>query len=129
MAAHMRRTLTAHQRGTAWSPQPAFAKRRYVAPLVALGLSLAAMLVVPKLFIRHREVQQGSSTVVEQTGTMQINEPPAGVVDLEAPAVLVFDLPLSLPGEYAFVVSVDGTEAARVAFQARAIGTAGGPVH
>ena len=35
---------------------------------------------------------------------MQINEPPAGVVDLEAPAVLVFDLPLSTAGEYAFVV-------------------------
>ena len=79
--------------------------------------------------LRVKLVDPAGNTVVEQTGTMQINEPPAGVVDLEAPAVLVFDLPLSLPGEYAFVVSVDGTEAARVAFQARAIGTAGGPVH
>jgi len=79
--------------------------------------------------LRVRLVDPAGNVAVEQTGTMQINEPPAGVVDLEAPAILVFDLPLPVPGEYAFVVMVDQVEAARVTFQARAIGTSTGPVH
>ena len=56
----------------------------------------------------------------EQSGTMQVNEPPAGVVDLESPAILVFDSPLPMPGEYAFGVLLDGSEVARVPFKATA---------
>jgi hypothetical protein len=57
-------------------------------------------------------------TVLEQGGTVQVNEPPAGVVDLEAPAIFVFDLPLPMAGEYALVVQLDGEESARVGFRA-----------
>jgi hypothetical protein len=66
---------------------------------------------------------------VEQTGTMQINEPPAGVVELESPAVLVFDLPLATAGEYAFVISVDQIEAARVPFLATQVAPSQGQMH
>jgi hypothetical protein len=59
---------------------------------------------------------------------MQVNEPPAGVIDLEAPAVLVFDLPLSTAGEYVFIIAFDQVEAARVVFQATVVG-APGPMH
>ena len=80
--------------------------------------------------LRVRLVDPEGEVALEQTGMMQINEPPAGVVDLEAPAVLVFDLPLAAAGEYAFVVSVDQIELARVAFQATMVGAhPGGTVH
>jgi DNA primase len=69
------------------------------------------------------------NVTLEQTGMMQINEPPAGVVDLEAPAVLVFDLPLSCAGEYAFVISVDKSEVARVPFLVTQVAIPSGPMH
>ena len=80
--------------------------------------------------LRVQLVDPAGTVALEQAGVMQVNEPPAGVVDLEAPAVLVFDLPLAGPGEYAFVVAVDQVELARVAFQATlAASQPGGTVH
>jgi hypothetical protein len=82
------------------------------------------------LHMRGRRTELGSHTLtvrlqdplgallIEQTGTMQVNEPPAGVVDLESPAILVFDLPLTAPGEYAFSILLDDGEVARVPFKA-----------
>lgn len=67
--------------------------------------------------------------VLEQTGMMQINEPPAGVVELESPAVLVFDLPLASAGEYAFVIALDKIEAARVPFLATMVAPPPGQMH
>lgn len=68
--------------------------------------------------------------LLEQNGMMEVNEPPAGVTDLDAPLVLVFDLPLSVAGDYAFVVLLDGVEAARVPFVATVpVGQGGGTVH
>jgi TonB family protein len=66
IAAHMRRISPALQGGTASSSQAAFAKWRYLALLVALGLVLAAMLVVPRLLNRHRETQRAQSPAVEK---------------------------------------------------------------
>jgi len=45
---------------------------------------------------------------------VQIGEPPAGVVDIEAAAVLAFDVPLERSGVYTFEISVDGARAAGV---------------
>jgi hypothetical protein len=67
--------------------------------------------------------------VFEQSGMMQINEPPAGIVDLESPAILVFDLPLPVAGEYAFVITVDQIQAARTTFLATAVGGPTGQMH
>jgi hypothetical protein len=39
-------------------------------------------------------------------------------VDVEAGAVLVFDVPLPRPGQYAFEISLDGELANRVALSA-----------
>ena len=47
-------------------------------------------------------------------GTVQFGEPPAGVTDVEAGAVLVFDIPLPRPGLYAFEISLDGELGSRV---------------
>ncbi len=66
--AHMRQPLPTIQSRTAANPRTAFAKWRYLAPGVALGLVLAAMLMVPRLFNRRREAQQAPFAVVERPG-------------------------------------------------------------
>jgi TonB family protein len=66
IVAHIRQTLPVLQGQTAASPQAAPAKWRYVAPAVTLGLVLAAMLVVLRLFNDHREAPQTPSGT--QTG-------------------------------------------------------------
>lgn len=54
---------------------------------------------------QDREVLRGD-------GTVQIGEPPAGVMEVEAAAILVFDVPLETAGVYHFEVTVDNTELA-----------------
>ena len=79
--------------------------------------------------LRVQLLDPAGNVTLEQAGMMPINEPPAGVVDLEAPAVLVFDLPLPLAGEYAFTVAVDKSEVARVPFVVTQVAMATGPMH
>ena len=64
--------------------------------------------------IRIRFVDEGGTELLGGEGTVQFGEPPAGVVDVEAGAVLVFDIPLPRPGSYAFEISLDGDVSARV---------------
>jgi hypothetical protein len=52
--------------------------------------------------------------VLRGEGNVQIGEPPAGVVDIEAAAVLAFDVPLEHAGVYTFEIAVDGAHAAAV---------------
>jgi hypothetical protein len=68
--------------------------------------------------IRIRFVDDGGNELLGGEGTVQFGEPPAGVVDVEAGAVLVFDVPLPRPGQYAFEISLDGEVANRVALSA-----------
>ena len=80
------------------------------------------------LHLRGRRTELGShqlsvllldpagATLLEQGGMMEVNEPPAGVVEVETSAVFVFDLPLPSAGDYVFVVALDHLEAARVQF-------------
>ncbi len=49
---------------------------------------------------------------------MEFGEPPAGVTQLEAGAVLVFDVPLPHAGAYWFEIAIDGSPTARVALVA-----------
>ena len=51
-------------------------------------------------------------------GEIEGIEPPAGVTEIEAGAVLVFDVPLPHPGAYGFEISMDGGEAVRVPLSA-----------
>jgi hypothetical protein len=53
-------------------------------------------------------------------GTVQFGEPPAGVTEVEAGAVLVFDVPLPRPGTYAFEIRL-GESTLRVPLSAAAI--------
>jgi len=59
-------------------------------------------------------VDEGGNELLGGEGTVQFGEPPAGVVDVEAGAVLVFDVPLPRPGQFAFGIALDGEPAIRV---------------
>ncbi|MEO7985804.1 MAG: hypothetical protein ABI766_04670 [Gemmatimonadales bacterium] len=64
--------------------------------------------------IRIRFVDDAGNELLGGEGTVQFGEPPAGVVDVEAGAVLVFDIPLPRPGHYAFEIMLDGEVSTRV---------------
>ncbi len=59
-------------------------------------------------------VDDAGREILRGEGNVQIGEPPAGVTDIEAAAVLAFDVPLEKPGVYSFEIAVDGTRAASV---------------
>ena len=52
--------------------------------------------------------------VLRGDGQVQFGEPPAGITEVEAGAVLAFDVPLEKPGVYTFDIDVDGQLAAQV---------------
>lgn len=52
--------------------------------------------------------------ILRGEGNVQIGEPPAGVIDIEAAAVLAFDVPLERAGIYTFEIAVDGARVASV---------------
>jgi hypothetical protein len=52
--------------------------------------------------------------VLRGEGAVQIGEPPAGVTEVEAGAVLAFDVPLERAGVYTFDITVDGEHQAAV---------------
>ena len=55
-----------------------------------------------------RLVDDAGREVLRGDGAVQIGEPPAGVLEVEAGAVLAFDVPLERPGVYTFEIAVDG---------------------
>jgi len=73
--------------------------------------------------IRIRFVDDAGTELLGGDGTVQFGEPPAGVVDVEAGAVLVFDIPLPRPGQYAFEITLDGQVATRVPLTAGSVQT------
>jgi hypothetical protein len=59
-------------------------------------------------------VDMEGQEILRGEGNVAIGEPPAGVVDIEAAAVLAFDVPLERPGVYTFEIAVDGARSASV---------------
>jgi len=58
--------------------------------------------------MRIRLLDEDDVEVLSGDGTVNFNEPPAGVTELEAGAVLAFDVPFQKPGRYRFEIVVDG---------------------
>jgi hypothetical protein len=56
--------------------------------------------------IRIRFVDDAGQELIGGDGTVQFGEPPAGVTEVEAGAVLVFDVPLPRDGHYAFEITL-----------------------
>jgi hypothetical protein len=64
--------------------------------------------------IRIRFVDADNTELLGGEGSVQFSEPAAGVTEVEAGAVLVFDVPLPQPGSYAFEITLDGGGVTRV---------------
>lgn len=74
-----------------------------------------------------RLVDDGGREVLRGDGAVQIGEPPAGVLEVEAGAVLAFDVPLERPGTYTFEIAVDGSLEATVPIAVSQIPTPAAP--
>ncbi|MDH5804694.1 MAG: hypothetical protein OEZ54_05860 [Gemmatimonadota bacterium] len=61
-----------------------------------------------------RLLDEDEKEIISGNGTVTFAEPPAGVVDIEAGSVLVFDVPLEKPGRYRFEITVDESITANV---------------
>lgn len=70
--------------------------------------------------IQIRFLDDEDTVLLGGEGTVQFGEPPAGVVDVEAGAVLVFDIPLARPGHYRFEITLDGHAVTQVPLTASA---------
>jgi hypothetical protein len=58
--------------------------------------------------VRIRLTDTSGAEVLSGDGTVTLAEPPAGVTEVEAGAILVFDVPFAHAGRYAFEITVDG---------------------
>ena len=61
-----------------------------------------------------RLVDEDDKEIINGDGTVTFSEPPAGVLDIEAGTVLVFDVPFEREGPYRFEIAVDGIDLAAV---------------
>ncbi|UCD25523.1 MAG: hypothetical protein JSW51_06305 [Gemmatimonadota bacterium] len=52
-------------------------------------------------------VDEEGIEIITGDGTVSLSEPPAGVLEVEAGAVLVFDVPFEKAGRYEFQIEVD----------------------
>jgi hypothetical protein len=68
--------------------------------------------------IRIRFVDDQGHELIGGEGTVRFGEPPAGVTEVEAGAVLVFDVPLPQAGLYHFELSLGEEPPLRVPFTA-----------
>lgn len=50
---------------------------------------------------------EADAEVLKGEGTVNFSEPPAGVLEIEAACILVFDVPFRGPGRYQFEILVD----------------------
>ena len=64
--------------------------------------------------VQIRLADESGIEILGGNGTVTFAEPPAGVTDIEAGAILVFDVPFPHPGLYRFEITVDGEVLATV---------------
>lgn len=57
--------------------------------------------------VKIRLINEDAQEIIKGDGTVNFSEPPAGVLEVEAGAVLVFDVPFEKPGRYEFSIEVD----------------------
>lgn len=64
--------------------------------------------------VQIRLVDEQGTEVLGGNGNVTFAEPPAGVTEIEAAAILVFDVPFPHAGAYRFEITIDGDRAAEV---------------
>jgi hypothetical protein len=75
--------------------------------------------------MRIRFVDDQGAELIGGEGTVHFGPPPPGVTEIEAGAVLVFDVPFPRPGTYAFEIAVDSGALVRVPLSASALSQEG----
>ncbi|MCL4866240.1 MAG: hypothetical protein KJZ47_10125 [Gemmatimonadales bacterium] len=68
--------------------------------------------------LRIRFMDDQGKELLGGEGSVQFGEPPAGVTEVEAGAILVFDVPLPRAGHYAFEITLADNPAVRVPLSA-----------
>lgn len=58
--------------------------------------------------VRIRLTGPDGNEILSGDGTVNFAEPAAGVTEIEAGAILVFDVPFAQPGRYQYEITVDG---------------------
>ena len=64
--------------------------------------------------VQIRLADEPGAEILGGNGTVTFAEPPAGVTEIEAAAILVFDVPFPHAGVYRFEITIDGERAAEV---------------
>jgi hypothetical protein len=64
--------------------------------------------------VHIRLVDDHGVEILGGSGSVTFAEPPAGVTEIEAAAILVFDVPFPHHGVYKFAITLDGEGAAEV---------------
>ena len=64
--------------------------------------------------VHIRLVDDHAVEILGGSGSVTFAEPPAGVTEIEAAAILVFDVPFPHHGVYKFAITLDGEGAAEV---------------
>ncbi len=65
---------------------------------------------IGKHSVRIRLVDQNDTEIIAGDGEVDFSEPPAGITEIEAGTVLVFDVPFGQPGRYEFQIRIDDDE-------------------
>jgi Family of unknown function (DUF6941) len=82
---------------------------------------------IGKHSVTIRLVDDSGNQILAGDGNVDFAEPPAGVTDIEAGTVLVFDVPFARPGRYEFQITLDGEEHASVPLLIGQLPSAGSP--
>jgi hypothetical protein len=64
--------------------------------------------------VQIRLLDEQDTETIGGSGTVMFAEPAAGVTEIEAGAILVFDVPFPHPGVYRFEITIDGERKASV---------------
>lgn len=64
--------------------------------------------------VQIRLVDDQGAEILGGSGGVRFDEPPAGVTEMEAGAILVFDVPFPHAGVYRFEITIDGERQASV---------------
>ncbi len=62
---------------------------------------------VGKHDVQIRLLNEDDDEIISGEGNVHFPEPPAGILEVEAGAVLAFDVPFEKPGQYRFEIQVD----------------------
>lgn len=71
--------------------------------------------------VRIRFLDEAGRELIGGEGEVQFGEPPAGITEVEAGAVLVFDVPLPSAGSYAFEIALAANPPVRVPLSAATV--------